>query len=292
MAASARTLLDRLGDSRSAWFGVGSSAALAALAFVEPRGLTGGGRLLYRGAIGAIGAWTTWASLRTERARPGSDLSADAPGTGAALAGVAVAAAAPLGERLDARFVDALVRRGVARPRIPLAVLNATLSLGAWYLDRRLSARDDDGAAASIAATEAAAAEAPLRSKIVVSAVVLRNEAGEVLTVRKRGTQRFMFPGGKPEPGETTAQTAIRETREELGVELDAAQLVHLGDFETDAANEPGHTVVASVFAHPGVAGAVASGEIEELAWVAPDADRDDLAPLLRDAVFPALREH
>lgn len=273
------------------WFGVASSAALAALALVEPRGLTPAGRLVYRGALGAVGAWTTWASLRTERARPGSDLSADAPGTGAALAAVAVAAAAPLGERLDARFVDALARRGVARPRIPLAALNAAISLGVWWLDRRVSAAADNGAAASIAAAEAAAAEAPLRSKIAVSAVVLRNEAGEVLTVRKRGTQRFMFPGGKPEPGETTAQTAIRETHEELGIDLDPAQLEHLGDFETDAANEPGHTVVASVFAHPGVAGAVASGEIEELAWVAPDADRDDLAPLLRDAVFPALRE-
>ncbi|MDH3061643.1 NUDIX domain-containing protein, partial [Gordonia alkanivorans] len=55
---------------------------------------------------------------------------------------------------------------------------------------------------------------------IRVSAVVLRDSTGAVLTVRKRGTTRFMFPGGKPEPGESALQTAIRECREELQLEL------------------------------------------------------------------------
>src|SRR5690606_39457168 len=62
---------------------------------------------------------------------------------------------------------------------------------------------------------------------IRVSAVVLRDGAGRVLTGRKRGTARFMFPGGKPEPGETPAQTAVRETREERGVELDGDRPAH-----------------------------------------------------------------
>lgn len=289
MAASLRSLLDQLGNSRSTLFGVTSSAALAALALVEPRGAATTRKLLYRGAIGAVAAWSAVAALRSERPQP-----VKGKALGAVAAGFAVASAAvsPLAERLDAKLVDRLARGGVRRPRVVLAAANAALSLGAWVLDRRSATADPAGAEASIAATEAAAAEAPLRSKIVVSAVVLRDDAGRVLTVRKRGTQRFMFPGGKPEPGETTEQTAVREVREELGIGLDTAQLTHLGDFETDAANEPNHTVVASVFEHPLVEGVAVNAEIDELEWVALDAERTDLAPLLTDAVFPALREH
>ena len=288
MAASLRTLIDQLGNSRSTLFGVTSSAALAALALVEPRGASATRKLLYRGAIGAVAAWSAVAALRSERPQP---VAGKALGAVAAGFAVASAAVSPLAERLDAKLVDRLARGGVRRPRAVLAAANAALSLGAWVLDRRSATADPAGADASIAATEAAAAEAPPRSKIVVSAVVLRDEQGRVLSVRKRGTQRFMFPGGKPEPGETTEQTAVREVQEELGIDLDVAELTHLGDFETDAANEPNHTVVASVFEHPFVEGVAVNAEIDELEWIALDSDRADLAPLLRDAVFPALRE-
>ncbi|WP_237189318.1 NUDIX domain-containing protein [Rothia nasimurium] len=53
---------------------------------------------------------------------------------------------------------------------------------------------------------------------IVVSALVIRNSLGEVLTVRKRGTTGFMLPGGKPEPGETAEETARREAAEDVNV--------------------------------------------------------------------------
>ncbi len=288
MAAPLRTLIDQLGNSRSTLFGFTSSAALAALALVEPRGASTTGKLLYRGAIGAVAAWSAVAAVRSERPQP---VTGNALGVVAAGVAVATAAVSPLGERLDAKLVDRLLDGGVRRPRTVLAAANAAISLGVWELDRRTTATDPAGADASIAATEAAAAEAPPRSKIVVSAVVLRDEQGRVLSVRKRGTQRFMFPGGKPEPGETTEQTAVREVQEELGIDLDVAELTHLGDFETDAANEPNHTVVASVFEHPFVEGVAVNAEIDELEWIALDSDRADLAPLLRDAVFPALRE-
>lgn len=56
---------------------------------------------------------------------------------------------------------------------------------------------------------------------ITVGAVVLRNDVGEVLTVRKRGASLFQLPGGKPEAGESMLETVVRETAEEVGVELD-----------------------------------------------------------------------
>ncbi|XPP26170.1 MAG: NUDIX hydrolase [Leucobacter sp.] len=126
-------------------------------------------------------------------------------------------------------------------------------------------------------------------SEIRVSAVAMRDESGRVLNVRKRGTQMLMLPGGKPEPGEAPAGTALREFREELGIALDPALLSFVGEFRAAAANEDGFTVIAHVFAHPFVPGTVARAEIEHLEWVDPAVARDDMAPLNTEHVFPAL---
>ncbi|WP_084100707.1 NUDIX domain-containing protein [Demequina sp. NBRC 110051] len=128
-----------------------------------------------------------------------------------------------------------------------------------------------------------------MTAPIIVSAVVLRDAGGRVLTVRKRGTELFMFPGGKHEPGESAAQAAVRETREEVGVELDPALLEPLGTFIAAAANEDGHEVHADVFTHPPVDIGDPLAEIEELRWVHLSAPDVPLAPLLGDHVFPAL---
>ena len=130
------------------------------------------------------------------------------------------------------------------------------------------------------------------RPQIVVSAVVIRDPQGRLLTVRKRGTRRFMFPGGKPEPGESALDAAVREAAEEVGVVLAPEALRFLGTFTAPAANEQGHEVVASVFEHPYVAVEAPTAEIAELRWtdIAQTPLPGDLAPLLREAVIPALR--
>ncbi|MGO2533650.1 TIGR00730 family Rossman fold protein [Arthrobacter rhombi] len=130
-------------------------------------------------------------------------------------------------------------------------------------------------------------------SVIHVSAVVLRDSSGALLTVRKAGTSRFMLPGGKPEVGESAAITALRECSEELGVELDPAGLRRLGVFRCRAANEPGHEVQATVFEHPELVAAHPAAEIAELRWLDPSTDPlpGDLAPLLAEQVIPALED-
>lgn len=127
---------------------------------------------------------------------------------------------------------------------------------------------------------------------IEVSAVVLRSPAGHVLTVRKRGTQRFMLPGGKPEAGETPAQTAVRECAEEIGVELEPGALRELGVFTDAAANEADRLVRGTVYVHPAVPVVEAAREIAELRWLDPEAEPlpPDLAPMLEHQVLPALR--
>lgn len=120
----------------------------------------------------------------------------------------------------------------------------------------------------------------------------MRNERGEVLNVRKRGTGALMLPGGKHEPGEHPRDTAVREFLEELGINLDVSRLSELGVFRASAANEPGHVVEAAVFEHPFLEAAASANpraEIEHLEWVDPRIDRPDMAPLNTDFVFPAL---
>ena len=125
---------------------------------------------------------------------------------------------------------------------------------------------------------------------IHVSAVVFRDVNDKVLTVRKRGTEKFMFPGGKPELGESALDTAIREVKEEIGIGLEAKQLTQIGVFEAPAANEAKHTVVATVFTYDGdTIEPQMAAEIAELSWVSPDQHDVVLAPLLADFVFPAI---
>ena len=125
---------------------------------------------------------------------------------------------------------------------------------------------------------------------IHVSAVVFRDVNDKVLTVRKRGTEKFMFPGGKPELGESALDTAIREVKEEIGIGLEAKQLTQIGVYEAPAAHEAKHTVVATVFTYDGdTIEPQMAAEIAELSWVSPDQPDVVLAPLLADFVFPAI---
>ena len=59
----------------------------------------------------------------------------------------------------------------------------------------------------------------------VVSCTLL-DEHGRLLLVRKRGTHRFMLPGGKVEQGETSEQAVKREIEEELETEINVGRLV------------------------------------------------------------------
>jgi 8-oxo-dGTP pyrophosphatase MutT (NUDIX family) len=124
---------------------------------------------------------------------------------------------------------------------------------------------------------------------IHVSAAVIIDAAGRLLLVRKAGTTAFMQPGGKPEPGETGAQTLSRELEEELGIRIDPQELEPLGSFTAAAANEPDHLVVADVFAADiGLQLPAVGAEIAELRWITrSDADSLEVAPLARQYFLP-----
>lgn len=127
---------------------------------------------------------------------------------------------------------------------------------------------------------------------IPIVAALIRDGAGRVLLVRKRGTSAFMQPGGKREAGESDVAALVREIDEELGCRAVAASAQALGVFDCPAANEPGFTVRAAVYAIDVVGAVTPKAEIDEMVWVDPAALPDlPYAPLTRDHVLPLALE-
>jgi 8-oxo-dGTP diphosphatase len=131
----------------------------------------------------------------------------------------------------------------------------------------------------------------PSPGLIHIAAALLIGPDGRTLLVRKRGTEAFMQPGGKIEAHELPIHALARELEEELGLDIDPAQAIFLGQFSAPAANEPGYVVRAEIFLLTIDAQVIPAAEIEEVLWIDPATDGDvTLAPLTRDLILPFYR--
>ncbi|MGH9121546.1 MAG: NUDIX domain-containing protein [Acidimicrobiales bacterium] len=69
--------------------------------------------------------------------------------------------------------------------------------------------------------------EAPQPNSLVPAATaVVADEAGRILLERRVDNDLWALPGGVMEPGEMIAETAVREVREETGLEVEPTGLV------------------------------------------------------------------
>jgi 8-oxo-dGTP pyrophosphatase MutT (NUDIX family) len=57
-------------------------------------------------------------------------------------------------------------------------------------------------------------------------AIILRNDHIALIKRQRSGSVYYVIPGGGMEPGETPEQTAIRESREELGLSIAIERLL------------------------------------------------------------------
>ena len=125
--------------------------------------------------------------------------------------------------------------------------------------------------------------------KVVAYAVV---ENRRLLMVRKRYTAKFMFPGGKFNAGESDLDCLVREVHEELGCKVDTDTVHFLGEFMTQAANEPNTQLIARVYKGQLLGDPAPSNEIEEIAWLSHDGKTKwAIAPLISECVLPQLVE-
>jgi len=68
---------------------------------------------------------------------------------------------------------------------------------------------------------------APKANSLVPSVnVVVVNDAGDVLMIRRSDNNNWAVPGGAIDLGESMVQAAVRETREETGIECEITGLV------------------------------------------------------------------
>ena len=72
-----------------------------------------------------------------------------------------------------------------------------------------------------------------IRSKVGHEKIILTfaggcifNDRGEVLLQRRGDSNKWGFPGGAVEPGETPEMTAVREAKEETGLDVSVVQLI------------------------------------------------------------------
>ncbi len=92
-------------------------------------------------------------------------------------------------------------------------------------MGRRIDFHDDDP-------------DAPTANSIVPSVnVAVTNDAGQVLLIRRSDNDNWALPGGAVDLGESLTQAAIRETREESGIDC---EITGLSGIYTD----PGHILL------------------------------------------------
>ncbi|WP_336159139.1 NUDIX hydrolase [Amycolatopsis sp. VC5-11] len=70
---------------------------------------------------------------------------------------------------------------------------------------------------------------APKANSIAVAvSAFLQDEEGRILMIRRTDNDLYAIPGGQLELGETLSQAAVREVREETGIECEVTGLVGL----------------------------------------------------------------
>ncbi|MGD9988847.1 NUDIX hydrolase [Pseudonocardia sp.] len=68
---------------------------------------------------------------------------------------------------------------------------------------------------------------APAINSVVPSVTVaVRNSAGQILLIHKIDNDYWALPGGGHDPGESITDTAVREVREETGIDVQVTGLV------------------------------------------------------------------
>lgn len=98
---------------------------------------------------------------------------------------------------------------------------------------------------------------------------------GHVLLTRREDVEMWCLPGGGVEPGESIAQCAIREVREETGLDVHLTRLV--GIYSRPDWNRGGNHVVVLAAEPTGGTLRPAPGEVVDLRYFAPHDLPDDL---------------
>jgi ADP-ribose pyrophosphatase YjhB (NUDIX family) len=130
---------------------------------------------------------------------------------------------------------------------------------------------------------------APKANSMVPSVnVVVVNDTGEILLIRRSDNDNWALPGGAIDLGESVVQAAIRETKEETGIDCEITGLVgiysdpkHIILYTSNGEARQEFSIVLT--ARPTGGHRTPSGESTEVRWVSPSGIRHyDMDPSMR----------
>lgn len=129
---------------------------------------------------------------------------------------------------------------------------------------------------------------------LVTTAVgaVVTDPAGRVLLCQQRhGHQWWGLPGGRIRPGESPIHAAVRDIREETGMETELVDLVGLYQLTGDACGDEVPDVLTHVFRGraAGEAAVNAPARIARLSWHDPGGLPAPMTPTTRTAIADAM---
>jgi 8-oxo-dGTP pyrophosphatase MutT (NUDIX family) len=122
-----------------------------------------------------------------------------------------------------------------------------------------------------------------------VGLAIVKNR--KLLLVREHGVDVWFIPGGRIRAGEDHPTALARETREELGTDLDPESMKLLGVFTDAAAGRPNTDVEISLYTAKAEEPYKASSEIAELGWFSTSSDQNLLSAIVRNKIVPTLHE-
>ncbi len=127
------------------------------------------------------------------------------------------------------------------------------------------------------------------------ASVIVRNSAGDLLLLRRSDSGRWTIPTGGLKKGETLTQCAVRECREETGLDVEVISLAGLF-------SDPGHVIayadgevrqpVNACFAARVIGGRLtATDEAADVAWIPLSLlDDYDIHPSIRRRIVHGLQ--
>jgi ADP-ribose pyrophosphatase YjhB (NUDIX family) len=140
--------------------------------------------------------------------------------------------------------------------------------------------------------------EAPAANSLVPSVnVAVRNEEGELLVIRRSDNDNWALPGGAMDCGESMVDAAVRETKEETGIDCEVTGLVgiytnprHVILYTSDGEVRQECSFVFTARATGGQPRT--SSESSEVCWITPgDVDQYPMHESMRMRVAHVLEE-
>jgi 8-oxo-dGTP pyrophosphatase MutT (NUDIX family) len=115
----------------------------------------------------------------------------------------------------------------------------------------------------------------PVNSMVPSVNVLVANDNGEILLIRRTDNGNWALPGGAIDFGESVAQAAIRETREETGIDCEITGIVGIYTDPKHVIHYTSNDEVRQEFsivltARPVGGAPTPSEESSEVHWIAP----------------------